>query len=343
MNLERKSCDAPEFKLSEEGNGAFTGYASVFGVLDRQGEIVMPGAFAKTLADFERDGFITIGHDWDCLPLASIKSAREDQKGLWIEAEFHSTPEAQACRTVMRERLARRKSVGLSIGYWVRDDERTREGRLLKELALAETSIVTVPANPAAGASSAKATGPQGKATYLGAYAEQEMTWSLINSLGYSLREALYGCLFSDEAGSREDRLAAADACLQEFHDLALKAITALYPMDDTADLKALAAEVKAAWKLTDASDPPAGKEFDAEIDRALAALADLIPRSREIAALRAKSGRTLSAARRSDLAQLHTDLGTLLDETKPRASEAERVAAELSFYRRKAALRAYG
>ena len=340
MNLERKACAAPEFKLSDEGNGGFSGYASVFGLLDRQGEIVVKGAFAAGLAQFERDGFITLAHDWDMLPIGSIKTAHEDDQGLWIEAEFHSTPEAQACRTYTRERIQRRKSVGLSIGYWVRDDERTREARLLKAVDLTEVSIVSVPANPAAGANQAKTATPS-KAVYLGEDAEQQATWGMLDSLHYMLQEALYRCLFMGN-GTREESLAAADACLTEYHALVMKAITALYP-PDTADIKALAAAVKAAWKLGDPSDPPAGKEFDREIERALAALADLIPRSREIAQLRAKSGRTLTAARRADLATLHADLGSLLEETQPRAPEAERLAAELSFYRQKAQARAYG
>jgi HK97 family phage prohead protease len=339
-DLQRKMCDLAEFKLTDEGNGGFSGYGSVFSVLDRQGEIVAPGAFTDTLPQFEKEGFIAVSHDWDRLPVGSIKACRQDEKGLWIDAEFHSTPEAQACRTYVRERLQRGKSVGLSIGYWVRDDERTKDGRLLKQLDLAEVSVVTIPANPAAGAARAKAEQQQ-KATYLGEYAEQDATWSMLDSLHYSLQNAIFTCLFMGE-GTREECLAAADGCLAEYHAMAMQAITALYPAD-MADTKALAAEVKAAWHISDPSDPPAGKEFDAQIDEAHACLADLIVRSREIALLRAKSGRTLSAARRQELAQLHTDLGALIEETAPKAPLAERLAAELAFYARKAELRAYG
>lgn len=351
-DLQRKTCDLAQFKLSEEGSGGFEGYASVFSVLDRQGEIVAPGAFAKTLGQFEQTGFITVAHDWDALPIASIKRSREDAKGLLIEAEYHSTPEAQACRTYVRERLGRGKSVPLSIGYWVRDSLPSADGLLLKELELAECSLVTVPANPEAGVSSAKARAARAaggapphplpataaKASYLGADAEMEMTWSVVNSLGYSLQDALYTCLFGSQ-GPREEKLARVDACLTEYHQLVLKALTALYP--EEAPTEALAAEVKIAWNLADPSDPPAGKEFDRQIERTLADLTDLIPRSREIAAMRAKQGRTLSAARRQDLATLHAGLGVLLQEFTPRAAVAERQAAELSLYRRKARMRA--
>lgn len=340
MDLQRKTCDLASFKFDETECGGFLGYASLFGVLDRQGDIVARGAFAATLEQFKETGFITVAHDWDALPVATVRDCYEDEKGLFIDCEFHSSDEAQAARTYMRERINRKKSCGLSIGYWVRDSLNTPEGHVLKAIELAEVSLVTVPACPPAGVARVKAAAA--KAQYLNPYTEMEATWSAISSLSYALQEALYGCLFTDEA-TREERLANADACLGEFHALALKTITALYPDDPAADLGALAAEVKAAWNLSETSDPPAGKEFDREIERTQAALADLIPRSREIATLRAKQGRTLSAARREDLTALHADLGALLKEMEPRATDAERQAAELSFYRRKAQMWAFG
>jgi HK97 family phage prohead protease len=157
MDLQRKACERAEFKLSEEASGSFSGYASVFSIVDRAGEIVAPGAFTKSLEAFQSDGWIAVAHDWDALPVASIKDCRQDAKGLWVEAEFHSTPAAQATRTYVRERLQRGKSVGLSIGYFVHDSLSTKEGLLLKEIEVSEASIVTMPANPAAGAVRAKA------------------------------------------------------------------------------------------------------------------------------------------------------------------------------------------
>lgn len=363
MDLQRKTCDLASFKFDDTECGGFLGWASVFGVLDRQGDIVAKGAFADTIEQFKQTGFIAIAHDWDALPVATIRDAYEDDKGLFIDCEFHSSDEAQAARTYVRERINRKKSVGLSIGYFVKDSLNTPEGHVLKAIDLAECSIVTLPACPPAGVSRVKgayiplrtdstgslivpdtgrATTAAEKALYLNPYTEMEATWSAISSLSYALQEALYQCLFSDEA-TRAERLAKADACLAEYHALVLKGITALYPED--ADMEALAATVKAAWNLSDqkASDPPAGKEFDRQIETALADVADLIRRSREIAALRAKAGRTLSAARREDLTALHTDLGRLIVEVAPRASEAELRAAELSLYAKKAHMRAYG
>ena len=133
------------------------GYASTFENWDDVGERPVKGAFKSHLSDFLKDGFIAIGHNWSQLPIATPTIAREDEKGLYVQAQFHSTPDAQAARTVVKERLDRGKSVKLSIGYEVLLDEYVPEGRLLKDVKLYEWSIVTVPANPQASVTGAKA------------------------------------------------------------------------------------------------------------------------------------------------------------------------------------------
>jgi HK97 family phage prohead protease len=146
--LQHKECVDADFKIFDDGpSGSFSGYASVFGNRDRQGEIVLKGAFADTLPSFLKDGFGALNHEWNSLPLATISEAREDERGLYVEGQFHSTPNAQAARKIMQERRERGKSVGLSIGYKVRDDEQTKDARLLKKLDLYEISFVSVPAN----------------------------------------------------------------------------------------------------------------------------------------------------------------------------------------------------
>lgn len=148
--MDRKVIDAPEIKLSDEGNGEFVAYASTFGNWDQVQERPIKGAFEKHLPAFLNDGFIALGHDWQSLPIATPKEAYEDDRGLVIRAEFHSTTAAQDARRVLMERLQRGKSAKTSIGYTVLADEYTQEGRLLKEIKLHEVSLVTVPANPLA-------------------------------------------------------------------------------------------------------------------------------------------------------------------------------------------------
>jgi uncharacterized protein len=134
-------------------SGSLEIYAAAFDNVDRQGEVIEKGAF-KNLPSFEADGWIALNHDWDDLPVASIKSAIQDGEGLKVVAEWHTTPEAQACRTVVAERMARGKAVKCSIGYRVMEDEIQERGdkrvRVLKGIEVYEASIVNLPANPRA-------------------------------------------------------------------------------------------------------------------------------------------------------------------------------------------------
>lgn len=162
--MEHKYLDgtAAQLKIddSESGSGVLVGYGAVFGNVDRGGDVIERGAFASAIPGFLRDGFVALGHDWGGLPIAYVTNAVEDDYGLLVRAEFHSTKSAQDVRTMVRERLGAHKTVGLSIGYGIedggssyREDGRTRR---LTKLALYEFSVVTVPMNPLAGALGAK-------------------------------------------------------------------------------------------------------------------------------------------------------------------------------------------
>jgi hypothetical protein len=147
-----------EFKMLDDGDpiGSFEGIAAVFSNIDRQNEIIQPGAFQKTLSDFSARGFLANAHDWT-EPIGTIDEARETDRGLFVTGKFHSTPHAQLARKVAQERLARGKQVAMSIGYKVTSDEVKDGSRHLHELELYEVSLVTVPANPLASLASVKA------------------------------------------------------------------------------------------------------------------------------------------------------------------------------------------
>jgi uncharacterized protein len=151
-----------EVKFTEGSHGGFEGYASVFGVLDKGGDIVERGAFADSLSEFLEHGFIGLGHDWEGLAIGTVRDAHEDAHGLFLRGEYHSTAEAQAARIVAQERMARGKSVGLSIGYGIRADGMHTDSdgnRHLKALNLYEVSQVNVPMLRPAGLTSVKGIG----------------------------------------------------------------------------------------------------------------------------------------------------------------------------------------
>lgn len=149
--------ESTRVKAAGDGAGGFQGYGAVYGNVDRDEEIIAPGAFADSLPAFIRDGFIGEAHDWD-RPIATIDDAVEDAYGLMISASYHSDPASQAVRTYTNERLERGKSVGLSVGFrmreWTYDEEADR--LTITKGDLFEVSIVTVPANPLAGIVSGK-------------------------------------------------------------------------------------------------------------------------------------------------------------------------------------------
>jgi HK97 family phage prohead protease len=145
---ETKALPIADLKFDDVGSGAFSGYASTFGNVDAYGDIVDRGAYKGTIEAFLRDGFIAWSHDYQALPIALPTDAREDKRGLLIEARFHSDEFAQRARRVAAERAAAGKSVGLSIGFTATDFVHDDDGhRHLKSIDLYETSLVMLPAN----------------------------------------------------------------------------------------------------------------------------------------------------------------------------------------------------
>lgn len=159
--IEHKSFDV-EFKSFGDA-GEVELYAAVFNNVDRVDEVILPGAF-KNLDEFVRDGWLGVNHDMKGMGHATIESAVQDDRGLLLKANFHSTAAAQELRTIVKERKERGKSVKASIGYAVTSDSHEkREGRkvrLLKGIDLFEASIVNLPANPLAGVGAVKSLDP---------------------------------------------------------------------------------------------------------------------------------------------------------------------------------------
>lgn len=149
-----------EFKdVGDSGSGTYSAYFAAFDNVDRGGDLIVPGAF-KNLDEFTRDGSLLLGHDGASLPIATVDSASQDDRGLFVTGTWHGTPAAQAARATVRERLARGKSVGASIGYQATDFAfETLDGnpiRIIKGLDLYEVSLVNVPMNPSAQFTSVK-------------------------------------------------------------------------------------------------------------------------------------------------------------------------------------------
>lgn len=135
-----------DLSIKAAADGKFSGYGSVFGVVDTYNEIVASGAFSETLAERSRPVPVLWQHRQD-MPIGVYDTVREDAKGLFVEGRLLVKDVALA-----REAHALMSAgavSGLSIGYWVREssyDEKTGL-RTLTKLDLEEVSIVTSPAN----------------------------------------------------------------------------------------------------------------------------------------------------------------------------------------------------
>lgn len=168
--MARKVVTLVDAKATTDGNGTVEGYASVFeDGPDSYGDVIAPGAYTATLPAFLKDGFVAWSHDWG-MPVATPRAAKEDARGLYLTADFHSDPESQRARTVVTERIDRGLSMGLSIGYEAIQWEMRKVDqavptiwggvtdmvRVLKEVKLYEVSLVTVPAQDSARVMDAK-------------------------------------------------------------------------------------------------------------------------------------------------------------------------------------------
>lgn len=146
MSLKIRDFDLHVKAVSDDG--LFSGYGSVFGVVDSYREVVAPGAFAASLADIKAKGrrVPVLWQHRSGEPIGIYSSLSEDDRGLKVEGNLI----LDVSRAKEAHALLKAGAVsGLSIGYYVRDDSFDEKSRVrtLKQLDLVEVSLVTFPAN----------------------------------------------------------------------------------------------------------------------------------------------------------------------------------------------------
>lgn len=170
MAIERASFGLQQIKLagSDAEGMTFTGYGAVFGNVDAYGDVILPGAFADTLAAAQKSGLwpaMLLQHGgWgmgaeDMTPIGIWTSLAEDGHGLKVEGKFADTLRGREAYALLK--MQPRPAIdGLSIGYIPKDfSQRTKPEeprRTLKKVELLEVSLVTFPANGKARISSVK-------------------------------------------------------------------------------------------------------------------------------------------------------------------------------------------
>lgn len=132
-------------------DGVIEGYASVFGNVDKGGDVVEPGAFTKTLSENPNPPILYQHDPYE--PIGVTIEAKEDGRGLAVSGQLTlAVQRAAETHALLRAKAMR----GLSIGYKTIQGPRENGVRRLKELKLAEWSPVTFPMNELAIVSAVK-------------------------------------------------------------------------------------------------------------------------------------------------------------------------------------------
>lgn len=131
-------------RVSLTSDGSVEGYASLFGEVDQARDMVMPGAFTRTLQSRGLRRIPMLFQHDPSEPIGIWLEFREDWRGLWARGRL--IPEVARGRELLA--LVREGAIdGLSIGYRTvrgRIDPKTRI-RKLYQVDLWEVSIVTFP------------------------------------------------------------------------------------------------------------------------------------------------------------------------------------------------------
>lgn len=156
--MKRKYLERPFQVKSVEANGTFKGYASVFGELDSYRDIVLPGAFKKSLQRDYSEKKRSVPMLWQhnaANPIGIYTTIKEDEVGLYVEGECNmDVQQGRECHSLMKQGALS----GLSIGYNTVTSEWDEKAlsRKLMEVDLWEISPVTFPAGDSARVSSVK-------------------------------------------------------------------------------------------------------------------------------------------------------------------------------------------
>ena len=144
-------------KAEEGEEGTFYGYGSIFNNTDLGNDVVVNGAFTKSLARTGPKGVKLLYQHKSDMPIGVFEEIEEDGKGLKVKGRLALG--TQAGREAY-ELLKMGALDGLSIGFRVSPKGQEYDGkskkRFIKEVDLMEISLVTFPMNPKARVRSVK-------------------------------------------------------------------------------------------------------------------------------------------------------------------------------------------
>jgi len=146
-----------DIKAEDGEEGTFYGYGSIFNNTDLGNDVVVNGAFTKSLARTGPKGVKLLYQHKSDMPIGVFEEIEEDGKGLKVKGRLALG--TQAGREAY-ELMKMGALDGLSIGFRVSPKGQEYDGktkkRFIKEVDLMEISLVTFPMNPKARVRSVK-------------------------------------------------------------------------------------------------------------------------------------------------------------------------------------------
>ena len=141
-----------QFEIKSIGeDGTFVGLASTYGNVDLGGDMVMPGAFTKTLA--EKGGAFPLLMVHNTSAPIGLATLTDSAQGLMVRGELVLEADgAKSAYALLKKGVIR----GLSIGYDTVKSVMAGGVRQLSELKLWEISLTAFPMNPEAVVSGVK-------------------------------------------------------------------------------------------------------------------------------------------------------------------------------------------
>lgn len=340
MTIERKYIDLKDLKVSNDGPGTIEGYRSVFAEIDEGGDLIVKGFFEDSLTDYLEAGFSAHSHDWSFKEAVGFPiEAKEDDHGLFVKSQFHSTDDAQDIRKKAKERMDAGKKVGFSFGFAISDKsyveakdykeqlplyvkaERLQANlqkaqkfdriRILKKGEIIEDSIVTAPMNRLAGATAIKSESKGMLAEELAQTTPS--TWEIESAFRRIVRKIAESAKNAPSIGeeSFDWRAKVAEVVSEYGPSLQPLIISQIEEFLDSSDdefyLKGIA-----------------GSESFESFESAVAELEKFAQKMQRNHDNRVKEGRVLSASNRAKVQAAYDALGVLLVESEPKPAEKE-------------------
>ncbi len=144
MELKYKS-NSLELKDIDEKQGIIQGYASVFGNKDSDGDVIVKGAYSKTINENKNRIAFLYQHDIT-KPIGKNLNLNEDAYGLKFEAQFSNSTLGRDVAIMAAEGIIKEVSVGFRTIKGAPKDDNYE----IQEVKLYEYSLVTLAANPLA-------------------------------------------------------------------------------------------------------------------------------------------------------------------------------------------------